>query len=243
LFNNPLKYPDPTGYNAYDGEGEYIHTMCFGENSRIDEMWRERFGEQFYDVFYGKEEKVRTIKQEVQPIILEDMNGKLVTFLIPIQKPNTSDVKIIVHTYKAFPSGYNQNGVYFQLGVKGKYYSEYNWVQTCSVNGAPSFCDPPLSVNNGFFENSSYSDYWKIAYPNYNGFFNDIPQSFNGESQAFELTLVGKRGDKWEAITSLSWGYRAESGGITILMPLTPLPYPSQTHLYYLNYVLNYYNQ
>ena len=130
-------------------------------------------------------------------------------------------------------------GIKIAISVKGGKYTEYNWVQTANGDGE-FFEDPKHSPNNGLFWSQEEIEYYKKAYPNYNGYFEDIPCDYS--KIGFELTLVGKTSDNsWEAIRSFSWGYEVVNGN-TVLMPYREGITTSDAHNSILGITLFYFN-
>jgi len=206
------------------------------------DAWQERFDPYYEMSTICQESGGSTYQQKTVPIRLKDINGKLVTFLIPALEFSNAKIQLILHDYRPFAAGYQQVGMYFALGVKGSYYSEYNFVQTVSINNGKPSCDPPVSVNDGFYNDKYLTEYWHKKFPNYDGYMEDTPQAGIGFDKFYELTLVGKVGGKWEAVTTLTWGYTSVND-VSSVLPITQDINPSPTHIKDVNDALNFYNQ
>jgi RHS repeat-associated protein len=113
-LNNPLKYSDPTGKN-YERDPSIIglsaHEQIYGPNSHIDELWRERFGLMYNDVFQSGGPNNSQPQENTEEIKLIDIFGNEVTFLIPKISTITID-----NTKEAFIHYFNGDGAPVTLG-------------------------------------------------------------------------------------------------------------------------------
>jgi|WetSurMetagenome_2_1015567.scaffolds.fasta_scaffold00864_12 RHS repeat-associated protein len=105
---------------------------------------------------------------------------------------------------------------HLQIQVYGEMYSDYNWVQTYSWNGAIAIAENGCLANNGFMYPKSESGKEAYGKASYQGlgkmFFYDCPNAEN--SFTAELSLFGKRGKEWQFIQNFTWGYSIKNGMI-----------------------------
>ncbi|HBC77309.1 MAG TPA: hypothetical protein DCZ51_01695, partial [Bacteroidales bacterium] len=199
--------------------GLSAHEQIYGPQSHIDELWRERFGLMYNDVFQSG--GPNNSQQQKVWITTNDIYGKEVTILVPaktidgrwlplgLNKPTlwVNEKKVNNPVISNFEGYYSMH-----IQVYGGMYSDYNWVQTVSgiSNGKYNIgVDNRGVFNPGFYYSEMQKKDYKSTYQgDANMFFYDEPNftDFNAE-----LTLFGKKEDKWEIIQSFSWGYSANS--------------------------------
>jgi hypothetical protein len=137
------------------------------------------------------------------------------------------------------------NRYQIEILVKGNMFSDYNFVQTKKYGNEAWELDKGWKHNNGFFytddEKSDYKFFTKDYYSTgADGYFEDSPNAYNFKA---ELTILGKRGNNWEIIQTISWGYSINKTGNLIDKYFSPSKNQNDMHQENIQRTLNFWNK
>jgi len=134
------------------------------------------------------------------------------------------------------PDGYYQDHYQLILGVYGKTYSDYNWIQVVYHDGE-LIKDGRNNYGFYYFDSDKPFVYnFRSDIPGANYYFEDTP---NAKSFYAYLTLCGKTGDQWVPIATFTWGYNANGYNSIYFNQINDVP---SVQLEYVDDTLKYHN-